>query len=73
MSTSSKLFTIGQLARRTGMPAPAIRNRPATIWTAPLSRTASSVLAGTAGIRSASGRTTGSARGATRSGLRKVS
>lgn len=38
-----------------------------------LSRTASSVLAGTAGIRSASGRTTGSARGATRSGLRKVS
>jgi hypothetical protein len=25
MSTSGELFTIGQLARRTGMPAPAIR------------------------------------------------
>ena len=52
---------------------PSASSRPATIWTAPLSRTASSVLAGTAGIRSASVRTTGSARGATRSGRRKVS
>jgi MFS family permease len=52
---------------------PSASSRPATIWTAPLSRTASSVLAGTAGIRSASGRTTGSARGATRSGRRNVS
>jgi hypothetical protein len=52
---------------------PSASSRPAAIWTAPLSRTASSALAGTAGIRSASGRTTDSARDATRSGRRNVS
>ena len=47
---------------------PRASSEPATIWTAPLRRTASSVLAGTADTRSAIGRTTGSARAAYLSG-----
>ena len=52
---------------------PSASSEPAVNWTAPLRRTASSVLSGTPGTSRASGRTTGSALGATRSGWRMVS
>ena len=52
---------------------PSASSEPAVNWTAPLRRTASSVLAGTPGTRPASGATTGSALGATRSGWSMVS
>ena len=48
-------------------------SEPAANWTAPLRRTASSVVAGTPGTSSVSGATTGSALGATRSGWSMVS
>ncbi len=52
---------------------PRASSEPAATWTAPLMRTACSVLSGIASTWSATGRTTGSASGATRSGRRKVS
>ena len=52
---------------------PIASSEPATSWTAPLMRTSCSVSSGRAEMRSLSGPTTLSARGATFSGRRRVS
>ncbi len=52
---------------------PIASSEPATSWTPPLMRTSCSVSSGRTETRSLSGPTTLSARGATRSGWRRVS